>query len=37
MVDVLDRTAAQPLTESPSVASMKRFVIDGGALVASKP
>jgi len=37
MVDVLDRTAAQPMTESPSIASTKRFVIDGGALVASKP
>jgi len=34
LVDVLDRTAAQPLTESPSIASIKRFVVDRGALVA---
>ena len=34
VVDVLDRTAGQPLTESPSVASTKRFVVDRGALVA---
>ena len=33
-VDVLDRTAGQPLTESPSVASTKRFVVDRGALIA---
>ena len=34
VVDVLDRTAGQPLSESPSVASTKRFVVDRGALVA---
>jgi hypothetical protein len=34
VVDVLDRTAGQPLSESPSVAATKRFVIDRGALVA---
>ena len=34
VVDVLDRTAGQPLTESPSVALKKRFVVDRGALVA---
>ena len=34
VVDVLDRSAGQPLTESPSVVSTKRFVVDHGALVA---
>jgi len=34
VVDVLDRTAGQPLSESPSVAATKRFVVDRGALVA---
>jgi hypothetical protein len=34
VVEVLDRTAGQPLSESPSVASTKRFVVDRGALVA---
>jgi hypothetical protein len=34
VIDILDRTAGQPLTESPSVASTKRFVVDRGALVA---
>ena len=34
VVEVLDRTASQPLSESPSVASTKRFVVDRGALVA---
>ena len=34
VVDVLDRSAGQPLTESPSVASRKRFIVDLGALVA---
>ena len=34
VVDVLDRTAGQPFSESPSVASTKRFVVDRGALVA---
>jgi hypothetical protein len=34
VVEVLDRTAGQALSESPSVASTKRFVIDRGALVA---
>ncbi len=34
VVEVLDRTTGQPLTESPSVASTKRFVVDGGALIA---
>src|SRR5439155_13664210 len=34
IVVVLDRTAGQPLSESPSVASTKRFVVDRGALVA---
>ena len=34
VIDVLDRTAGQPLTESPSVASSRRFVVDRGALVA---
>ena len=34
VVDVLDRTAGQPLSESPSVASTKRFVVDRGALIA---
>src|SRR5204862_7538809 len=33
VVDALDRTAGQPLSESPSVASTKRFVVDRGALV----
>ncbi len=34
LVDALDRTAGQPLSESPSVASTKRFVVDRGVLVA---
>jgi hypothetical protein len=34
VVDAVDRTAGQPLSESPSVASTKRFVVDRGALVA---
>jgi len=34
VVEVLDRTAGQPLSESPSVASTKRLVVDRGALVA---
>jgi len=34
VVDALDRTAGQPLSQSPSVASTKRFVVDHGALVA---
>jgi len=34
VVDVLDRTAGQPFSESPSVASTKRFVVDRGALIA---
>ena len=34
VVDVLDRSAGQPLSESPSVASTKRFVVDRGVLVA---
>lgn len=34
VVEILDRSAGQPLTESPSVASTKRFVVDRGALVA---
>jgi len=34
VIDVLDRTTGQPLSESPSVASTKRFVVDRGALVA---
>jgi hypothetical protein len=34
VVEVLDRTAGQPLSESPSVASTKRFVVDRGALGA---
>ena len=34
VVEVLDRTAGQPMSESPSVAAMKRFVVDHGALVA---
>ena len=34
VVEVLDRTAGQPLSESPSVAATKRFVVDRGALVA---
>jgi hypothetical protein len=34
VVDLLDRTAGQPSTSSPSVASTKRFVVDHGALVA---
>jgi len=34
VVEVLDRTAGQPFSESPSVASTKRFVVDGGGLVA---
>jgi hypothetical protein len=34
VVEVLDRTAGQALSESPSVASTKRFVVDRGALVA---
>jgi len=34
VVDALDRTAGQPLSESPSVASAKRFVVDRGALAA---
>jgi len=34
VVEVLDRTAGQPLSESPSIASTKRFVVDRGALVA---
>ena len=33
VVEVLDRTAGQPLSESPSVASTKRFVVERGALV----
>jgi len=34
VVAVLDRTAGQPFSESPSVAATKRFVVDGGALIA---
>jgi len=34
VVEVLDRTAGQPLSDSPSVASTKRFVVDRGALFA---
>ena len=34
VVEVLDRTAGQPLSESPSIASTKRFVVDRRALVA---
>jgi hypothetical protein len=33
VVDLLDRIAGRPLSESPSVASTKRFVVDRGALV----
>jgi len=34
VVEVVDRTAGQPLSESPTVAATKRFVVDRGALVA---
>jgi len=34
VVDALDRTAGQSLSESPSVAMTKRFVVDRGTLVA---
>lgn len=34
VVDLLDRTAGQPLTSSPSVASTRRFGVDHGTLVA---
>ena len=34
VVDLLNRGAGQPLSESPSVASTKRFVVDRGALIA---
>jgi hypothetical protein len=33
VVDVLDRTDGQPLSESPSIALTKRFVVARGALV----
>ena len=36
VVDVLDRTAGQPLSGSPSVASTKRFVVDRGTLGAQR-
>jgi hypothetical protein len=34
VVEAFDRTAGQPLSDSPSVASTKRFVVDRGALFA---
>jgi len=33
VVDLLERSSNQPLSESPSFASTKRFVIDRGALI----
>ncbi len=36
VVDILDRAAGQPLSESPSVTSRKRFVVDRGALIAQQ-
>jgi len=36
VVDMLDRAAGQPLSESPSVTSTKRFVVDRGALIAQQ-
>jgi hypothetical protein len=34
VVDLLERSSNQPLSESPSFASTRRFVIDRGALIA---
>ena len=33
-VDLLDRSAGQPLTASPSVATTRHYVVDRGALIA---
>jgi hypothetical protein len=36
VVDLLDRSAGQPLSVSPTVSATKRFVVDRGALIVQQ-